>query len=190
MLNTVLYFSCNICHLISPCRSCFNNYYIIMFDSSPIIPMLVLLLGIVFIFLIVLAMKNRFSLLKFYLTMVSLVGVIGLAVGYGVALYNGIQSALISNEEYMAGQGRMYSLDQCKQPQYSAVAKADETPVAPTAEEITACEEKTTANLLAQRSYDTKQTVIGGITWGTLALILFLIHYPMLVKKSKEEATD
>lgn len=161
-----------------------------MFNNPPIVPMLVLVLSIIFIFLIVLAMKNRFSLFKFYLTMVSLVGVIGLAIGYGVALYNGIQSALISNEEYMAGQGRMYSLDQCKQPNYSTVVKPNETPVPPTAEEIAACEEKTTANLLAQRKYDTKQTVIGGITWGTLALILFLVHYPMFVKKSREEGND
>lgn len=90
----------------------------------------------------------------------------------------------------MAGQGRMYTLDQCKQPNYSVAVKPNETPVPPTAEEIAACEEKTRTSLIAERNYDTKQTVIGGITWGTLALILFLIHYPMLIKKSKEEGND
>lgn len=158
--------------------------------NTPLIPLLLLLFVIVFIFLTVLAMKNRFTLLKFYLTIVSLVGVIGLAIGYGVAIYAGIQAAIISNDEYMAGQGRMYTLDQCRQPNYAKPVAANEQPVPPTDEEIATCEQKTTKNMLAERQYNTKQNVIGGLTWGSLALVLFLIHYPMLIKKSREETID
>gem|GEM_PF-2876085 len=135
--------------------------------------------------------NNRFTLLKFYTTIVSLVGVIGLTVGYGVAIFNGIQHAVISDEEYMNGRGMRYQFDTCSQPKYAAVAPAEgEQPAAPTAEEIAACEDKTRTSMLAERNYNTKQTVIGGITWGTLALIMFAIHYPMLIKKSREEDND
>lgn len=134
-------------------------------------------------------MKNRFTLLKFYLTVVSLVGVIGLAIGYGVAIYSGIQAAVISNEEYIAGRGR-YTLDVCKQPNYSTVVKPNEQPLPPTEEQIAKCESETTAALVTERNYNTKQDVIGGLVRGSLALILFLIHYPMLIKKSREELND
>ena len=140
---------------------------------------------IVFILFLALIMKNRFTLLKFYLTVVSLVGVIGLAVGYGVGIYNGVQAAVISDEEYIAGQGR-YTLDVCKQPNYSTV-KPNEQPVPPTDEQIAKCETETRESLIVQRNYTMKQNVIGGLVWGTLALILFLVHYPMLIKKSREE---
>lgn len=133
-------------------------------------------------------MKNRFALLKFYLTIVSLVGVIGLAVGYGVGIYSVIQNAVITDEEFLANRNGYYGYEQCEQPKYTGVT--GETPVKPTEEQIKECEDKTVSSALAQRDYNTKQSIIGGLVRGTLALILFLIHYPMLIKKSKEEAND
>lgn len=130
-------------------------------------------------------MKSKFTLLKFYLTVVSLVGVIGLAVGYGVAIYNGIESIVISNDEYLIGSNRSYVLDQCTQPKYAPVA--DAKPETPTDEEVATCKEEAKQDIILQRQYVMKHNIIGGLVWGTLALILFLIHYPMLIKKSKEE---
>ena len=131
-------------------------------------------------------MKNRFTLLKFYTTIVSLVGVIGLAVGYGVAIYSGIQNAVITDEEFLANRNAYYGYDQCSQPKYPT-GVAGETPVKPTEEEIKECNDKITASAVAQRDYNTKQNIIGGLVRGTLALILFVIHYPMLIKKSRDE---
>lgn len=131
-------------------------------------------------------MRNKFSLLKFYLTIVSLVGVIGMAIGYGVAIYAGIQSAVISDEEYMTGRGVRYQLDNCEQQSY-AMVKGDEEPAMPTEEEVATCQEKARKNIIAERNYSTKQNVIGGIVWGSIALILFAIHYPLLIKTREED---
>lgn len=130
-------------------------------------------------------MRNKFTLLKLYLTVVSLVGVIGMAIGYGVAIYAGIQSAVISDQEYMKGSGMRYQLDTCSQPKYTGTQP--ENTVAPTAEEITTCEDKAKEDMIFQRNYDTKQNVIGGLVWGSIALILFIIHYPMLLKMREED---
>ena len=156
-----------------------------IFDT-PILPILILV--IVFTFFFGLIMRNKFTLLKLYLTVISLVGVIGMAVGYGVAIYAGIQSAVITDEEYMTGRGVRYQLDVCSQPKYSAVApNAQQTPQEPTEEEIQECEEEARANMVAERKFTTKQNVIGGLVWGTIALILFGIHYPMLLKTREED---
>ena len=89
-----------------------------IFDT-PILPLLILV--VVFTFFFGLIMRNKFTLLKLYLTVIALVGVIGMAVGYGVAIYSGINSAVISDEEYMTGRGVRYQLDVCTQPKYSGV---------------------------------------------------------------------
>lgn len=143
-----------------------------------------LAISVIFIFIILFVMKNRFTLLKFYMTVVSLVAVIGLAIGYGVAIYSGIQSAVISDAEYMTGRGVRYQLDVCTQPKYvGGESQATE----PTEEEIQSCEDEARTNMIAERSYTTKQNVIGGLVWGTIALILFLVHYPMLLKTKNDE---
>lgn len=154
-----------------------------IFDTAAI-PLLILV--IIFTFFFGLIMKNKFTLLKFYLTVVSLVGVIGMSVGYGVAIYNGIQSSVISDEEYMTGRGVRYSLEACTQPKYPGTPESPQG-TAPTAEEVQECEDRAKANMIAERNYNTKQTVIGGIVWGTIALILFIIHYPMLLKAKEED---
>ncbi len=155
-----------------------------MIFDTPAIPGMILL--IVFTFIIWLFMKNKLSLLKLYLTVISLVGVIGMAIGYGVAIYAGIQSAVISDDEYLTGRGVRYQLDVCEQPKYS-MAREGEEPAMPTQEEVAACEEKARTNAIAERSYETKQNVIGGLVWGSIALILFAIHYPLLIKTREDD---
>lgn len=110
-----------------------------------------------------------------------------MAVGYGVAIYSGINAAVISDEEYMTGRGVRYQLDVCTQPKYTGVAADAQNPVQPTEEEIQECEDKARANMVAERNFNTKQNVIGGIVWGSIALILFVIHYPMLLKTREED---
>lgn len=147
------------------------------------IPLLIVFFFFTFLFAII--MRNKFTLLKFYLTVVSLVGVIGMAVGYGVAIYNGIQSAAISDDEYMTGRGVRYQIDVCSQPKYVGADSSQATQ--PTEEEIQKCQDDARTNMIAERNYNTKTTVIGGIVWGTIALILFGIHYPMLLKTREED---
>ena len=147
-----------------------------------------LFIVLLFIALLILIMKSRFTLLKVYLTIVSLVAVIGMAIGYWVAIYNGIQSAVISDEEYINGRGMRYQFDVCTQPKYvTSVPSQGEQPITPTAEEIAECEEKARTTMMAERNYNTKESVTGGLVWGSIALILFIIHYPKLFRAKEEE---
>lgn len=155
----------------------------IMFENPPLIPLLIIFFFFTFLFAII--MRNKFTLLKFYLTVVALVGVIGMAVGYGVAIYNGIQAAVISDDEYMTGRGVRYQIDVCSQPKYTGTDNTQATE--PTDEEVQECENEARNNMVAERKYTVKTTVIGGLVWGTIALILFIIHYPMLLKEREED---
>ncbi|MEI7563686.1 MAG: hypothetical protein WCJ39_08920 [bacterium] len=46
-------------------------------------------------------MKSKFSLLKLYLVLMSLTGVIGLLIAYGIAIQTFISQKLITDEEYI-----------------------------------------------------------------------------------------
>ncbi len=142
-----------------------------------------IIIAIIFIFFIAIVMKNKFGLLKFYLTVVSLVSVIGLVIGYGIGIYALAQKAIITDQEYLANQNRYYGYDTCAD---AKVVGDTTTPVKPTEEEAKECQEKRDESAIIQRDFEMKENIIGGVVRGTLALILFLIHYPMLLKKSKQ----
>jgi len=63
--------------------------------------------------------EKTFSLTKFYFTLVSFVGIIGMVVAFGIVFYNIILSAVISDDEYLAGRGYR-EIEQCSDPYYKA----------------------------------------------------------------------
>lgn len=130
-------------------------------------------------------MKN---ITKIYFTLVSLVSVVGLAIALGVTLYSFASSRIISDDEFIASRAT-YEYQACEQPDYSKVIDSTkDKPLVRTAEQIATCKTDKKAELLTQRHFETKQSLIGGISWACVALILFLFHYPMMIKKSHEDA--
>jgi hypothetical protein len=121
-------------------------------------------------------MKNWFSLIKLYFVIVSLVWVIWLTVWYGTALYQYITSYVVTNEEYVAGNYR--ELQNCTQP----IVKPNGEQNQKTPEELNTCKTEMTSNLLAKRNKENKETIIGWFTRWTLFLILFLIHFTMMLQ--------
>lgn len=144
--------------------------------------------------------SKSFSFVKFYFTIVAVISVIGTVIAYAIASYQLLRTVLITDEEWIVQRGR-YEIDACKQPTYvpSPVDSAgmvkpagvDTTVAKPkTAEEIAQCETDTRARLIAQRAYETKDQAIGGIVWGSFFLVLFLTHYPRMIKLEKDRPTD
>jgi hypothetical protein len=56
-----------------------------------------------------------------------------------------------------------------------------------TQEEIDKCKIEARDRAIQERRYQLKDTVIGGGVWGTLFLLVFLIHFPFLLKSNKRE---
>jgi hypothetical protein len=103
-------------------------------------------------------MKN---LTKLYFTLVSLVSIIGLAIGYGISGYNYFMSHYITDDEYIAKQ--YYQFDQCDQPNYAKATTADQNPVMRTDAEKATCKQDARKQVLLTRSVNTKENVIGGL---------------------------
>lgn len=135
-----------------------------------------------FLFSYISFMKN---LTKLYFILVSLVGVIWLAIGYGVAGYSFFMSKYITNDEYMVK--NYYEIDTCNQPDYSKTSWPDAKPVEKTDVEKQKCKDEATTRVLLRRSIDTKESVIGWLIRWSIALVLFLFHYPVMIKKWQEE---
>lgn len=93
-------------------------------------------------------------------------------------------SKYITNDEYLVQ--NYYELDACNQPDYSKVV-GDQKPTPRTPEETEKCKTDATNRVLARRSLDTKQNMIGGVIRGTIALILFMTHFPVMMRKGREE---
>ena len=126
-------------------------------------------------------MKSKFSLLKLYLVLMSLTGVIGLLIGYGIAIQTFIYQKLITNEEYLQGSYQSYEITRCEEPKYVGTESK-----ARTEKEITECKKTAKENVILQRNYSNKNSMIGGLLRGTLALLAFITHFPFLVRKEKE----
>ncbi len=133
--------------------------------------------------------RSTFSLIKLYFAIVSVVGVVGLVVGFGVGLYQLFLNMIISDQEYLIGGNGSREIKQCADPYYrpnQAPLKEGELPKAKTDEEIKACKDKLIPDILATRDYQLKQDLISGFVWWGLFMILFLTHFPYFLKISKE----
>lgn len=127
-------------------------------------------------------MKN---LTKLYFILVSLVSVIWLAIWYGIAGYNYFMSKYITNDEYLMK--NYYEIEACNQPDYSKTTWPDNKPTERTTEEKETCKTEATTRILARRSLDTKESVIGWLIRWSIALILFITHFPIMLRRGQDE---
>ena len=148
---------------------------------------LILLFIITFILLLILMNKSSaFSFVKFYFTIVAIVSIIGMAIAFGIAIYQQGMQVLISDQEYLVGNSR-WEIEQCEQGTWKTVpGNPDGQQIEKTPKEIESCKAKNTAKVINQRSYNTKESTIWGITRGIIFLILFLTHYPRMIAEEKE----
>lgn len=84
---------------------------------------------------------------------------------------------------------RSYEIKSCEDPIYPpAVGTKDKLESrARTDAEITKCKSEARDRLIKERQYQLKDSAIGGGVWGTLFLIIFLIHFPVLLRSNKKE---
>lgn len=125
-------------------------------------------------------MTKSFSLKRLYFTLISIAGIIWILFGYGNLIYSVINSAIISDEEYIAW-SYSYEVKECENPYTKPEWTAPKTPV-----EIQKCKDDAKTTILQRRVYDKKISVINWIVWWTLFLILFITHFPIMMRKEKE----
>lgn len=158
-----------------------------------------LLIFIIFIFIFsLIAMRKPssswFNLLKLYFSIISIVGILGTVIAAGVAWYSWLRQVFITDEEYITGRNAR-EVQQCDEPTYLPepimVKEANTLPNSKikkkTPEEIKACKDKATQRLVLQRHLDTKESIIWGLVRGVIFLLLFLSHYPRMVKQHQAE---
>lgn len=149
---------------------------------------LILLFIIVFIWLFIMMHKWGFSFSKFYFTVVSIVSVIGMAVAFGIAIYQQGMSLLITDAEYIVGHNER-EMRSCEEPTRKQIGDGPDSTskeITKSPEEINTCKAETSARLITQRSYTTKESTIWGVTRGIIFLVLFLTHYPRMMKLDGE----
>ncbi|MBP6086197.1 hypothetical protein KA478_03255 [Patescibacteria group bacterium] len=94
-------------------------------------------------------------------------------------------SKYITPEEYIVRNN--YEITNCDQPDYTRPVGVDQKPTMRTDAEKETCKTDAKANLLLRRSIDTKESVIGGLIRGSIALILFITHFPVMLRRGQEE---
>lgn len=164
-----------------------------------IIPLIIILLIFIFIFSLIAMNKANswFNLLKLYFSIISIVGILGTVVAFGTAGYSWLNQFFITDTEYIAGNDSR-KIQQCEEPVYSPSPK-EAMPVNPTGEpnirqktpkEIETCKTKAEQRVILERRLDTKQAIIWGLVRGIIFLLLFLSHYPRMVKQHEEEKKE
>lgn len=125
--------------------------------------------------------------LKIYFLLMTLVGVIGTLVSFGMLSYTIGKQILISNDEYIVGD-RYYEIDACTTNMVAkpTVGNANDF-VSPTKAEIEKCKAEKKITLTQARKVMFKTDVLSGSIWGILFLALLLIHYPRFMRFSKKE---
>jgi hypothetical protein len=121
--------------------------------------------------------------LKIYVTIATIVGLVGALIAIGNLLSSQMELWMISDDEYIAS-NYYYEIDQCSGDKYApgadvATPKSDE--------EIQACKIAARERILSQRSFYGKQSIINGIVRGLLFALLFAIHFPRLRRLQAQE---
>lgn len=124
--------------------------------------------------------------LKIYFLLVTLVGLIGTLVSFGILTYTIGKQIIITNDEYIVGD-RYYEMEYCDN---NLKAKPTETNannmVAPTEEEKATCKAEKKIQLIQSRKVTFKTDVLSGAIWGILFFALLLTHYPRFMKLTKK----
>ncbi len=121
------------------------------------------------------------SPLKIYFLIMTLVGVIGSVISFGILCFSIGKQIIITNDEYIAGE-RYYEIENCKYNDYDG----KESTKATTAE-IKQCEEEKKVMLVQSRKVTYKQDVLGGAIRGILFFGIFIIHYPRFMRFTKKD---
>lgn len=162
----------------------------ILIPSSIITTIIVLI-----IITISMVKEKNFSVLKFYLTIVTTVSILGFVIAAGAALYQWMLTLMVTDAEYMAWNGMYYEVQNCEiqpSPVYNYVDVKGTVPVDPaqpkqkTPEEIAKCKADAETRIINQRHFQTKDSMIGWLVRGFLFLILFATHFPYLLKTRNE----
>ncbi len=124
-------------------------------------------------------MQKSFSLKKLYFTLISIAWIIWIMFGYGSLIYNLVNSAIITDQEYIAW-SYGYEIKECDNLYAKPELQAPKTPL-----EIQKCKDDATQTILQRRSYDKKTSIVNWIVRGTLFLILFVTHFPFMLKKEE-----
>lgn len=143
------------------------------------------------------------SIWKIYFWLVSIASLFAFLILYGNGIYSFLEYSIISDQEYLDGQYYYYedisrecedlyrrengiSGDGSFSPDTMSWSEMSEANLY-ISECITSKESQRQEDLITQRSYDMKTDALSAGVWGTLFLILFLIHYPSFRKSYKKD---
>jgi hypothetical protein len=124
-------------------------------------------------------MIKSLSLKKLYFTLVSIAWIIWMLFGYGNLIYTTITSYVISDQEYIAW-SYSYEIKECEN-----LYPKSEWQIPKTPQEIQECKQQAQSTILQRRAYDKKTSIINWIVRWTLFLILFVTHFPFMLKKEE-----
>ena len=154
--------------------------------------LIVFILIILFILFLIFANMKEFNLLKIYLVIISIVGLIWTVIGYGNLAYQSIKYKLITADEYLIWSYENYQVTQCSDPNYypsgiKSVPTTSTWTTPRTPEEIEKCKNEAKTNILARRDFEYKDRMISSSIWWTIFLILFITHFPVFLRRYKED---
>lgn len=121
--------------------------------------------------------------LKIYVTIATIVGLVGALIAIGNLLSSQMNSWMISDDEYIAS-NYYYEIDNCSGITYGPTGEKSPPK---SDDEIQACKTAARERLVRQRSFLIKSDIIGGIVRGLLFTLLFAIHFPRLRRLQAQE---
>ncbi len=127
----------------------------------------------------------RHLFISIYLLVASVVGLIGAVVGYGTLAYSYAISSIITDEEYLTGGSGRWQVENCENDPRPIIDGEERE--ARTEEEIEECKEEARETVLIQRQFSTKETMLSGGIWGTIFLLLFLVHFPVFIREQRQK---
>lgn len=124
--------------------------------------------------------------LKIYFLLITLVGLIGTLVSFGMLTYTIGKQIIITNDEYIVGD-RYYEMDYCENNLKARPTTSNpNNMVAPTEAEKATCKAEKKIQLIQSRKVTFKTDVLSGAIWGILFLALLLTHYPKFMRLTKK----
>ena len=126
-------------------------------------------------------MEQKNGFLRFYLLVISIVATLGMVISFWFLAYWILDHSLISDEEYIQNNWRYTS---CANERY--YDKIDEF-TQPTENEIATCKEKAKDEIIVERAYSYKNTLISSLTWFFVFVLLFSTHFPFFIKYNREK---
>jgi len=124
---------------------------------------------------------REFTIIKIYLGIISVITFVGIIINLGTVGSQLLSGVMITDEEYLTQNN--YQINNCT----NAVAdgKTPATTAVSSPADIEKCKADAKKTILAERGYSSKREIISGTIWGILFLLAFLLHFPMLLKKSE-----